>query len=272
MIHPFVLAVSPTGATKTRADHPNIPITPNEIAREAARCLEAGACMLHLHVRRPDLNHSLEADDTRAAIAAVRREVGRRMVIQVTTEAGGKYKPAGQIELVKSLKPEAASIALREIAQSENDLSTASDFFSWMVREHVIPQIILYSSEEVQRYFDLRKRGAIPSARHWVLFVLGRHTSGQVSAPSDLFPFLELWNKGGTVPWMVCAFGQNEAACVTAAMTSGGHGRVGFENNLLLPDGSQAADNRELVNVVAQAAQLLGYPLADADTLRGWFE
>ncbi len=62
-----------------------------------------------------------------------------------------------------------------------------------------------------------------------------------------------------------------EAACISAAMALGGHGRVGFENNLYLPDGSLASENSDLVRISAEVARNLGYPLADADTMRGWF-
>jgi 3-keto-5-aminohexanoate cleavage enzyme len=268
---PFAVAVSPTGARKTRADHPNLPLTPDEIAREASRCLEAGACMIHLHVRRPNLSHSLEVDDYRAAIQAVQRAVGDHMVIQITTEAVGKYVPAQQINVVKSLKPEAVSMALREIIQGENGVSTSAAFFAWMYQEQIIPQFILYSADEVRDYFELCKRGVIPNGRHWVLFVLGRYTVERTSTAADLLPFIDLWMGESTLPWAVCAFGQNEAACVTAALTLGGHARVGFENNVFLPDGSMASDNHELVAVVSRTAQMLGFPLADADTLRDWF-
>ncbi len=84
---PFATGVSPTGARRTRADHPNIPLSPDEIAVAAQQCLEAGACLLHLHVRKADLSHSLEVEDYRVALGALRRTVGQRMVIQVPTEA-----------------------------------------------------------------------------------------------------------------------------------------------------------------------------------------
>ncbi|MFQ5760733.1 MAG: 3-keto-5-aminohexanoate cleavage protein [Acidiferrobacterales bacterium] len=48
---PLILAVAPNGAHRTRHDHPALPITPAEIARAAAESCEAGASMIHLHVR-----------------------------------------------------------------------------------------------------------------------------------------------------------------------------------------------------------------------------
>ena len=52
-------------------------------------------------------------------------------------------------------------------------------------------------------------------------------------------------------PWSVCAFGQQESLAALLAASMGGHCRVGFENNLLLADGSIAPDNSALVRQVA---------------------
>ncbi len=83
---PLIIAVAPNGARKTREDHPAIPLSAEETAREAAACCEAGAAMIHLHVRDADLRHSLDAAAYREATAAVRREAGDRLIIQMTTE------------------------------------------------------------------------------------------------------------------------------------------------------------------------------------------
>jgi uncharacterized protein (DUF849 family) len=68
--------------------------------------------------------------------------------------------------------------------------------------------------------------------------------------------------------WTVCAFGKRETACVTAAALLGGHARVGFENNLALPNGARAASNAELVGVAAQALEAVGLETQSAEGLR----
>ena len=67
-----MIAVAPNGARKTQQDHPQLPISPKEIAHTAAACQEAGACMLHLHVRDKKLVHSLDVDRYRKTIQAIR--------------------------------------------------------------------------------------------------------------------------------------------------------------------------------------------------------
>lgn len=272
---PIAIAVAPNGARKTHADHPALPITPNELAACARQCVDAGAAMLHLHVRRPDGTHSLEPDDYRPAITAVQQAVGDALVIQITTEAVGIYTPEQQMASVRALRPEAISAALRELAPDAAHEAQAARFFGELAAGRTAIQYILYSADDVVRYRDLRARGVLPDTPHWVLFVLGRYSAGQRSDPSDLLPFLQAWSDGGeltaSVPWAMCAFGPREAECALSAALLGGHARLGFENNMALPDGSTAPDNAALVTNLRRHLDALHRPLASAADLRSWF-
>jgi 3-keto-5-aminohexanoate cleavage enzyme len=266
---PLVVMVAPNGARRTKADHAELPITPSEIAREAARCAEAGATVLHVHVRDDDRRHSLDAGRYRAAIAAIREAVGERVVVQITTEAVGRYAPGEQIEMVRELRPEAVSLALAELIPDPAAEAAAAAFLDWLRRERIAPQYILYSPQEVARFHDLRRRGVIPQRRPFALFVLGRYAAGTAAQPQEVLPFLEAHEDAGC-PWSLCAFGPREGACVLTAAGLGGHVRVGFENNLWLADGRLAASNAELVEQVAAGARLVGRETADIATARAF--
>jgi 3-keto-5-aminohexanoate cleavage enzyme len=252
----------------TKADHPDLPITPAEIAPEAARCAEAGASVLHVHVRADDGRHSLDPDLYRAAIDAVRAVLGARIVIQITTEALGRYGPAEQMRVVRELCPEAVSLALAELIPDDAAAEDAAGFLASLKRERIAPQYILYSPQEVARFHELRDRGVIPQRRPFALLVLGRY-AGQIEArPEDMLPYLAAHDFD--CPWALCAFGRRESACVLTAAGLGGHVRVGFENNLWLADGRLAASNAELVEQVAAGAGLLGREIADVATTRAF--
>ena len=263
---PVIVAVAPNGARKTKADHPAVPITAEEIAATAAACREAGAAMIHLHVRDADGRHSLEVETYRAATAAVRAAVGRDLVVQVTTEAVGRYRPEEQMRMVRALKPEAVSLAVREIVPDEAAEPEAAAFLAWVEAEGILPQYILYSDDDLRRFDDLIARGVVPGERQLVLFVLGRYTKGQTSEPRDLLPFLDANSRDHL--WSVCAFGPRETACAVAAAALGGHVRVGFENNLHLPDGTLATDNAALVTAVAEGLSAIGCRPASAAEAR----
>ena len=265
-----VIAVAPTGARKTKADHPNLPISSSEIAAESAACLEAGASMIHLHVRDADDQHTLAPAIYRDAIEEVRRVVGDALVLQMTSEAVGRYTADEQIDAVEELKPEAVSVAVREIVPDSASEERAAAFFAGLADHGVLPQFILYAPEEVTIYADLCKRSVIPNGEHSVLFVLGRYTSGQQSSPMDLLPFVETYNRHQIdVPWMVCAFGHREAECMATAISLGGHARVGFENNQLRPDGYEAENNVAAVANAAAVVRALGRATADGAAARG---
>jgi len=261
------IGIAPNGGRKTKADHPAVPLSPRELAETAAACRDAGAAMIHLHVRTADGGHLLDAGAFADAIAAVKGAVGDSLVIQMTTESLGLYAPAEQMAVVKAVRPEAISLALREFAPTPADEAPFAEFLAWLKAETILPQIILYSPEEYARFDEMRRHGLIPWEDPPVLFVLGRYTVGQTSSPADLLPFLAP-DLPRPTHWMSCAFGRFEAACATAAALLGGHARIGFENNLHLPDGTLAADNAALATATASAFSACGLPLADADALR----
>lgn len=264
---PVALAVAPNGGRRTKADHPALPMTAAELAVTAAQCAEAGAAMIHLHVRDRDGRHLLDPTAYAEAIAAIRAAVDDRIVIQITSEALEIYGRDDQMSVVRQVRPEAVSLALRELAPDAQSEPGFGAFLGELRREGVVPQIILYSAEEAVRLDAMRRRGLLPCDDLPVLFVLGRYSVGQTSRPSDLLPFLA---EGGPAyaHWMTCAFGRQETACVTAAALLGGHVRVGFENNLLLPDGTVAPTNAALVAAAAKAVTACGLEIAEADALR----
>ncbi|WP_458766097.1 beta-keto acid cleavage family enzyme [Cupriavidus basilensis] len=263
---PLIITVAPNGAYKTAKDHLAVPLTAAALAADARACLEAGAAMMHMHVRQPDGRHSLDPQIYREALAVVKKEVGDALLVQVTSEAAGIYRAAEQIAMVRELRPEAVSIGLREIAVPDIAEAELADFLAWLARERVMTQIILYDAADVARWQALRARGLVPPGAWSVLFVLGRYSAGQVSSPRDLLPFLQVYD--GALPWAICAFGREENACVTTAAAFGGHVRVGFENNLKLRDGSTAPGNAALVGQAAEGARTLGRPLASANEAR----
>jgi uncharacterized protein (DUF849 family) len=263
---PLIITVAPNGAYKRASDHPAVPLTAAALAADARACLDAGAAMMHMHVRDAEGRHSLDAQTYRDALAAVKQAVGDALLVQVTSEAAGVYKAAEQMAMVRELRPEAVSIGLREVAVPDIPESELAAFFAWIARERIMAQIILYDAADVQRWQSMRERGLVPPGAWSVLYVLGRYSAGQVSSPRDLLPFLQVAD--GTLPWAICAFGREENACVTAAAAFGGHVRVGFENNLYLRDGSLAAGNSALVAQAAQGGLTLGRPLASAADAR----
>ncbi len=248
---PMVIA-APNGARRTKADHPNLPLTIAEIAAEAEHCLKAGAAVLHLHVRDAKGGHSLDSGLYREAMAEITHRVPA-LLVQITTEAAGQFDLTTQIACVQNVRPQAVSVAWREFAPEDND--EAARFYDWAKAAEIHVQHILYSPEEVARF------SAYGLENQSVLLVLGSY-AGTIGTPSDLPAYLaELRH---VHDFTTCAFGPQEHAVSMAAIAAGGHARVGFENNLVLQDGSRAE------NTAALVAQFDG-PLASPDDARRYW-
>lgn len=266
-MEPVIVLCAPNGARKSAADHPALPISPDQLADCAESILAAGASIMHLHVRDDDGGHSLDVERYQNAIAAIRKRVGDQLVLQVTTEACGIYSATEQMRVVRALMPEAVSLALHELCPDESSEHVAGEFFAELNSNNVMAQYILYSPRDVARFVSLKRKGVIPDSPTFVLFVLGRYSDDLTGDPEDLTEFVEAIQD--EAEWAVCCFGRTEAAAVEKAIAMGGHARVGFENNLLLPDGRTATDNAELVRLAASSRRARS--LASAHDVRQLF-
>jgi len=252
------LMVAPTGARRTRADHPALPVTIPEIVATARACHAAGADGLHAHVRDASGAHVLDAGLYRELLAALAAEVPR-MMVQITTEAVGRYSPADQYRIVEEVRPAAVSVALREITAEGDD--EPRRLFGLCREAGIAVQHILYDEMEVDQLAAAVARGVVPREGLQLLHVLGRHAANEVSRPDDLAQPLARQQATGLDPdWAVCAFGPQETDCLVAARTMGGKVRVGFENNLLNADGTTAHDNADRVREVAAALACVDGP------------
>ncbi len=230
---PYVL-VAPNGARRGHGDHPALPITMDEIVKAAEKCHRAGARGLHLHVRDQTGQHSLDAGLYCETIAELSSAVPD-MDIQITTEAAGVFDVQAQFNCLQNVCPDWASISVREIARSPE---LAPKIYSLCAEQGTRIQHILYDAADVELLTRWQAEGVVNSDQVERLLVLGRYATAQESRPNDLDMFPH-----SADPWMVCAFGRQEHACLQKAAQLGGDVRVGFENSLAGPDGQAWADN-----------------------------
>lgn len=266
---PVSIAVAPNGARMTRADHRGVPITPRELAQCAEACVAAGAALLHLHVRDAMGRHSLAPCDYRPALEAIRARVGDALIVQVTTEAAGRYTTAMQLEAARELAPEALSLAVREWWGDRALYHDVAQFLTELHARGALVQYIVYDRDDLALCARLHAEGTIPQRRPHVLIVLGSYTDQRDGHPLDLVPLRNALPAGWR--WSVCAFGAEELRCVMAAALLGGHARVGFENNTWLPTGP-AADNAALVLACRRALADVGLRCASALETRQLFD
>jgi len=254
MVRTYSLTVAPNGAYLCKSTHSAFPTAEAELVETAKSCFDAGAGMIHLHVREDDESHSLDAARYRSAIAAIQKAVPE-MAIQITTESGGKYEVAEQLSCLRDVSPDAASVAAREIARDE---TLVKEFYHSANELGVDLQHIVYSPEDFDMLMAWIEDGTVPGETHDILIVLGRYTDGKLAKPEDLDVFLPKV-ENSRFHWTVCAFGKHEQACLIAALQAGGNARIGFENNTVAPDGTVFPDNTASVASFVRAAAEQGF-------------
>ncbi len=269
MTDPFIIMSAPNGARRQKSDHPAIPITPPEMAVCATEIINAGASILHLHVRDDQGAHTLDVDRYRASTSAIRDAVGHDIIIQATSESVGRYSRDQQMAMVKELRPEAVSLALRELIPGEEYISEMAKFTHWMMQEHIFPQYILYDENDYVRFETYRKQGIFQNDRPFTLFVLGNYQG--TSSEKDINR-LKQCTQQATFPWAACGFATNEIDAVTYAAKNNGHIRVGFENNIWRKEGQPLINNAEMIQFCTDTARNENRKVATADDVRSLFD
>ncbi|QEW05144.1 BKACE family enzyme [Nitrincola iocasae] len=242
---PCLLMVAPNGARRVYTDHPAIPLTPEELARDAQQCVKAGASMMHLHVREPNGRHLLDVTAYKEAISAINEAVGDQLILQVTSEAAGRYTPNEQRRVIEALQPASVSVAVREWFGDRHEIDASGELCRYLAAKNCHIQYIVYSPEDLAYFNLLRQQGCLPHGRAFLLFVLGRYSTPPLADPGSLTGFLHALEKDDA--WAVCAFGTTEGECMSIAAQQGGHVRVGFENNLWRADGKLTNSNADIV-------------------------
>lgn len=239
------IMVAPNGARKTKDDHPNLPITQNEIVSTAVSCFAAGAGGLHAHIRDRDGAHLLDVEVYRDLLSDLRRVVPG-MALQITTEAVERYDPVAQMAIALKTGADMVSASVREIHRAGRD--EARDFYNECADRGIAIQHILYGQDDCTLLQSVLPEHLLQKNSLQLLFVLGRYSQAGASSQEELTPFLHWLRQCQLKPdWAVCAFGQAETTCLVQTVRAGGKCRVGFENSLTLSDGTRAKDNAEKV-------------------------
>ncbi len=266
---PMVLTAAMVGAEVTREQTPYLPITAEEIAEDAAKCREAGAAMVHIHVRTASGAPSQDTELFRAAIRAIRARCD--VLVQVST--GGAVgmsadERCGPLKLTGADRPDMATL-------STGTVNFGNDVFSNprpLIREiaskikaiGLKPEIECFDVGMIDEARALEKEGFIALPAHFD-FVLG--VGGALAASTEALDFMRSYIPAGS-SWTCAAMGRFQLPFVELAAERGGHARVGLEDNIYLSKGVLAQGNYELVADAAKRAAAKGRRLATPQEAR----
>lgn len=250
------------GAEVTKEHNPAVPYTAQEIAEEAYRAQEAGASLIHLHVREDDGTPTQSADRFRVCIDAIRAKCPD-IIIQPST--GGAVGMTNDERLQPiTLNPEMATLDCGTCNFGGDEVfvnteNTIIEFAEKMNARNIKPELEVFDKGMVDMALRLHKKGYIKAPMHFD-FVMG--VNGGISGePRDLVFMRESIPPDAT--FTTAGVGRFQFPMVTLSMLLGGHVRVGFEDNIYLSRGVLAKSNGELVEKAVRIARELGREIAN---------
>jgi len=240
------IMVAPNGARHSKADHPGLPITLDEITQTARACFAAGAGGIHLHLRDKNGQHVLDHGLYREALKELNSAVPQ-MAVQITTEAATVYLPKHQMRVALQSGATLVSASIRELTKDQNP-EQVSRFYQTAADLGIHIQHIIYDLSDLRMLKTVLPEQLFELRALQLLFVLGQYGHRDSSDPRMLDGYLRQMEMDNIIPdWAVCAFGHSETRCLTYARQKGGKIRVGFENSFWNADKSVAKDNAERV-------------------------
>lgn len=242
------------GAELTREHTPYLPFTPEEIAEAARLAVEAGAAMIHLHVRDEQGRPTNNADRFRKALGRVRERCRPIPIVQVSTGGAVGDSFESRADPLEA-GPDMASLNAGSINFGEGVFENPIPFIEFLAarmgRKKIKPEIEVYDLSHVETAVRLIEKGEIVRPAHFQ-FVLG--VKGGIEATEDNLRLLESRIPEGST-WTVAGIGRFEFPMVELALKLGGHVRVGLEDNIYLEKGVLAKGSHELVQKAVELAR-----------------
>ena len=261
MTTPAIITAAICGAEVTRDMTPHLPITAEQLAEEAARCREAGAAVVHLHVRADDGTPTQDRAHFQKALEAIRR----RTDVIVQTSTGGAVGMSAD-ERAQPLDceppPEMATLNAGSLNFGEdvflNPFPMVREFARRMREKGIAYELECYDVGHVEACLRLAQEGVIELPAHFD-FVLG--VPGGIGASEENLRFLV-----GKLPrgctFNVAGIGRHQLPIAGLSLRMGGHARCGLEDNIYLAKGVLAKGSFELVEQVVELARGAGREVA----------
>jgi len=258
----LIISACICGAEVTKEQNPNVPYTVEEIVREAKSAYDAGAALIHLHVRWDDGTPTQSKERFQECVDAIRKECPDAIIQPSTGGAVGMT----DLERLESTDitptPEMATLDCGTCNFGGDDIfvntdNTIINFAKIMKEKGIKPELEVFDKGMIDVALKAADRkGLLVHPLHWD-FVLGVQMTATVR---DLVYMATSIPEGST--WTATGIGKTAWDIAAATIAMGGHVRVGFEDNLYLEKGVLAKSNGEMVAKAVQIAKLLGRPVA----------
>jgi uncharacterized protein (DUF849 family) len=258
-----VVTCAITGPIATKADNPNLPVTPEEIAASAVGAHEAGAAVVHIHVRDEQGRPTADLEIAKRTVALIEDSCGA--LVQLSTGVGLDVPFEERAKLVEA-RPRMASLNPCSMSFGGGEFRNPPDqvrrLAARMLELGIKPELEIYDTGHLEFALALVDEGLVeePLAFSIVMGIRG----GMPATPSALVQLVDRLPDGAV--WQAIAIGRNNLHMTAIGLAMGGNARTGMEDTLLLRRGVPAASNAELVErLVAVARSLEREPAGVAD-------
>jgi 3-keto-5-aminohexanoate cleavage enzyme len=257
----LIISAATTGSWTTKAQNSAVPITEEEIATAAIDCANAGAAIVHIHVRDDDGLVTCDAGRY-ARVRSLVEAAGCDVIINMSTGGGAGQTTDEERMAPVALSPEIASFDCGSLNFGARVFINSPDFLTTLagrMRQHgVHPEIECFEAGHVWNALRLIDDGLLDPP-HWFQFVLGVR-GGSPPTVKQLVHLTEMLPPGAH--WSVCGIGRGQLPLGLAAMAMGGHVRTGLEDNVYYHRGELATSNAQLVERLVRIAREIGRPVA----------
>jgi 3-keto-5-aminohexanoate cleavage enzyme len=258
-MRPVAIAVAITGSVPRKKDNPAIPVTVAEQIESTHEAFEAGATLVHLHVRNPDESSSSEPALFGQVLEGVRKHCPG-MIVQFSTGGRGRDQSARGNPL--SLKPDMASLATGSVnfptIVYENAPALVIDLATRMKENGVVPEIEIFDLSHIYGTRRLVDEGLLSERPH-VQFVMGIKNAMPVEEHILDILLGELRRVLPKATWTAAGIGRTQTQVIDWVLQRQGDAvRTGLEDNIRISKDRLAASNAELVRVAVERCQQFG--------------
>lgn len=253
---PLLITVAPTGAETTKDACPQLPTTLEELVATARACEEAGAAMVHVHVRDAERRPTLDPQRLADTVAALRESTG--LVVQLST-GGSVHDPLEDRLKVLDAAPDSCSLTMGSTNFGDdvflNPWGFVCDLYQLSQERKVVPEFELFDLGQVTALERLLSRYGLPyGGRVHVDLVMG--VPGGMPGTADALVAAVAAFPADVTSWSATGIGRTTLPVALAALSKGAHLRVGMEDVLTLAKGVPVEHNSQLVERAAELGRL----------------
>jgi len=262
-----LITVAPTGAESAKADVPNLPVTVDELVATARDCEAVGAAVIHIHVRDGDARPTLDLGYVREIVTAVRESTD--LVVQLSS-GGAVTDPFDARLAVLDAAPDAASLTLGTVNFGDDVFSNPwhliVELHTQMQQRGIVPEYEVFDLGQLATLRRLLDKHGLPHGGHVHVDLVMGVPGGMPGTLAALAACVPQLPEGAT--FAATGIGRTSLPVMLAALSAGGHLRVGMEDTLTYAPGEPVRDNAQLVARAAGLARIAQRPPMTSEQAR----